>query len=84
MKMNKTIPAAIASVLLLASAPALAGSCPKDMKAIDAKLQGDHGLSESQMKIVMELRAEGEKLHKAGKHHASVAALHRAMDMLDE
>jgi outer membrane lipoprotein-sorting protein len=83
MKMNKSIPAIIASVVLFASAPALASSCPKDMKAIDAKLQGEHSLSASQMQTVKELRKEGEALHKAGRHAESMAALHSALEMLD-
>ena len=66
----------------LASGTAFAYECPKDWKAIDAKLAENPQLSQKDMKAVEELRAVGEQLHKDGKHHASVAVLHRAMEIL--
>lgn len=70
-------------ILMLAiSLPVFAGSCPKDMKKIDAALAGNPSVSASDMTRVKELRASGEALHKAGKHADSVADLHEAMKLL--
>lgn len=74
---------AMGLVALLLSAPAFAFHCPKDMKAIDAALEKDPQLSESQLATVKELRAEGERLHEAGNHQASVDTLAKALDILD-
>ena len=61
---------------------AFAGSCPKDMAEIDAALAKSPALSADQMSEVTKLRAEGEALHKAGKHKESVDALHKAKGIL--
>jgi hypothetical protein len=68
--------------LALASATAFAFHCPKDMKAIDAALAKNPSLSAQQMSQVKQYRAEGEALHKAGKHQASVDTLAKAMKIL--
>ena len=68
--------------LALASSGALAFHCPKDMKAIDEALAKNPKLSEAQMSDVKKYRAEGETLHKAGKHQESVDTLAKAMKML--
>ena len=62
--------------------PAFAGSCPKDMAEIDAALAKSPALSADQMAEVTKLRAEGEALHKAGKHQESVDTLHKAKELL--
>lgn len=67
--------------LAFASTSALAFHCPKDMKAIDAALPKAN-LSADQMAEVKKLRAEGEALHKAGKHQESVDTLAKAMNIL--
>ena len=67
--------------LLLAGA-AWANSCPTQMKAIDAKLQTNPQLSKADADKVAQLRAEGERLHKAGKHAESEAALGEAKKIL--
>ena len=67
--------------LALASSAAFASSCPKEMKAIDAALPNAK-LSSAQMSEVKKLRAEGEELHKAGKHPDSMAALGKAKGIL--
>ena len=72
---------AVAMSLALASGVAFANSCPKEMKAIDDALPKAK-LSEAQMKEVKQLRADGEKLHKDGKHSESMAALGKAKKML--
>ncbi|HXF67932.1 MAG TPA: hypothetical protein VNK67_14695 [Burkholderiales bacterium] len=71
----------VALGLALASGTAFAFSCPKEMKAIDAALPGAK-LAEAQMTEVKNLRAEGEKLHKEGKHKESMEALAKAKKIL--
>ena len=71
----------VAISLALASSVALANSCPREMKAIDAALPKAK-LSEKQMAEVKKLRADGEQLHKDGKHSDSMAALGKAKKIL--
>jgi len=52
------------------------------MKKIDEALAKNPQLSAEQMADVKKLRAEGEALHKAGKHQESVDTLAKAMKML--
>ena len=70
------------STLLLVSASAFAMHCPADMKKIDEALSKNPTLSEAQMSEVKKLRADGETLHKAGKHQESVDTLGKAMKIL--
>ena len=70
------------STLLLVSASAFAMHCPADMKKIDEALSKNPALSETQMSEVKKLRADGESLHKAGKHQESVDTLGKAMKIL--
>jgi hypothetical protein len=67
---------------LLAAAPALAFHCPADMAQIDAALAKNPKLSAQDMAEVKKLRAEGETLHKAGKHQESVDTLAKAKKIL--
>ena len=73
---------AMAVALLFASATAFAFHCPKDMKEIDDALAKKPKLTEAQMKEVTKLRADGEALHKAGKHQESVDKLAKAKTIL--
>lgn len=73
----------IATALLLASSTALAFHCPADMKKIDDAMAKSPKLSAAQMADVKKFRAEGETLHKAGKHQESVDTLAKAMKILD-
>jgi hypothetical protein len=75
--------AALFSALMLASASAFAFHCPADMKKIDAALANNPKLSAQQMGEVKKYRADGETLHKAGKHQESVDTLAKAMKILD-
>lgn len=68
-------------VVLLAASPAWAHNCPNEMKAIDARLPSAT-LSKEAAAEVAKLRAEGETLHKAGKHTESMAALGKAKKLL--
>jgi len=72
---------AVASALALTSTLAFAHRCPAEMKAIDAALPKAK-LTEAQMGEVKKLRADGETLHKAGKHTESTDALDKAKKML--
>jgi len=73
---------ALGIALLAFSAGALAFHCPADMKKIDAALAANPKLTQAQMAEVKKLRAEGEALHKAGKHQQSVDTLEKAMKIL--
>ena len=73
----------VAVSLALASGAALAFHCPADMKKIDAAMAKSPKLSEAQAAEVKKYRAEGEALHKAGKHQDSVDTLAKAMKILD-
>lgn len=81
--MNKLITAGIAAALFAASSSAFAFHCPADMKKIDEAMSKNPKLSAAQMADVKKFRAEGETLHKAGKHQDSVDTLAKAMKILD-
>ena len=70
------------AVLLAASLPAFAGSCPLDMKKIDAALADNPSISAADLERAKALRAEGEQLHKSGNHADSVARLREAEAIL--
>lgn len=72
----------IAAGLALASSTAFAFHCPKDMKAIDDAMAKNPKLSAAEMADVKKYRAEGETLHKAGKHQESIDTLAKAMKIL--
>jgi hypothetical protein len=81
--MSKLIASVLAAALVFASSSALAFHCPADMKKIDAAMAKNPKLSADQMAEVKKYRAEGETLHKAGKHQDSVNTLAKAMKILD-
>jgi hypothetical protein len=72
----------VASVFALTSSVAYAFSCPTHMKAIDAALAKNLTLTSAQMADVKKYRADGEKLHKDGKHTESLEALAKAEKIL--
>ncbi len=72
----------LSMVLALVTASALAGHCPMDMKQIDDALSANPQLSAEKLAEVKKLRAEGEALHKAGKHQESVTTLGKAKAIL--
>jgi hypothetical protein len=74
---------ALFAALALAAAPAFARHCPMDMKKIDAALAKNPGLSPAQLAEGKKQRAEGEALHKAGKHEESEKTLAKAMKTLN-
>jgi uncharacterized protein YneF (UPF0154 family) len=75
--------AVVAISLALASGAAIAFHCPADMKKIDEALAKNPKLTEAQMAEVKKQRADGEALHKAGKHQESVDTLAKAMKTLN-
>ena len=72
---------ALSIALALAASTAFAHNCPNEWKAIDAALPKAK-LNASQASEVKKLRADGESLHKAGKHNESMAALGKAKGIL--
>ena len=73
----------VAAGLALASASAFAFHCPADMKKIDEALAKNPTLTPAQLAEVKKQRADGEALHKAGKHQESVDTLAKAMKTLN-
>ena len=78
----KLRPLIAAAVLAISSTAAYAFHCPADMKKIDDALAKSPKISEAQMSEVKKHRAEGETLHKAGKHQESIDTLAKAMGIL--
>jgi hypothetical protein len=76
----RTLLAALAFAAV--SGSAFGAHCPMDMKAIDAALEKKPSLSAEQLAEVKKYRAEGEALHKAGKHKESVETLGKARQIL--
>ena len=72
----------LAAGALMASGAAFAFHCPADMKKIDEALAKNPTLTAEQMAEVKKLRADGEVLHKAGKHQESIDTLAKAMKIL--
>ena len=71
----------VTAALALSPVAAFAFSCPAMMAEIDAALPGA-SLSEEDRERVVELRAEGERLHGTGDHDGSEAALTEAKEIL--
>ena len=80
MKTKKHLVAGVFAALL--SSAAFAFHCPEEMKKIDAALSMKPTLGTEQMAQVKQLRAEGEALHKAGKHQEALDTLEKAKKML--
>jgi hypothetical protein len=68
---------------LFAAGTTFAFHCPQDMKKIDDAMAKNPKLTAAQTDEVKKYRAEGETLHKAGKHQESVDTLAKAMKILD-
>ena len=73
---------ALFAAAMLVAGTAFASHCPQEMKKIDEALGKNPKLLAMQMTEVKKYRAEGEALHKAGKHQASVNELAKAMGIL--
>ena len=68
---------------MFAAGTAFAFHCPQDMKKIDDAMAKNPKLTAAQTDEVKKYRAEGETLHKAGKHQESIDTLAKAMKILD-
>ena len=79
MKRNTVLMLMLAATLGAGSANA--GSCPLDMRKIDAAMAASK-LSMSDMEKVKALREEGERLHQSGNHADSMAVLDQAKQLL--
>jgi hypothetical protein len=73
----------LAAVLALTASAALAFHCPADMRKIDEAMAKNPKLTAAQAAEVKKARADGEALHKAGRHQESVDTLGRAMKILN-
>ena len=69
---------ALFATAMLFAGTAFAFHCPQEMKKIDDALAKNPNLTAAQMEQVKKDRADGEALHKAGKHQESLEALGRA------
>jgi hypothetical protein len=78
-----SIRAVVAAALFAFAGSALAFHCPADMKKIDEAMSKNPKLTDAQAAEVKKLRADGEALHKAGKHQESVDTLGKAMKILN-
>jgi hypothetical protein len=74
---------ALAAVLAFSTSAAFAFHCPADMRKIDEAMAKNPKLTAEQTAEVKKYRAEGETLHKAGKHQDSVDTLAKAMKILN-
>jgi hypothetical protein len=72
-----------AAIGLALASNAFAFHCPKEMKKIDEALAAGPALTAEQLAEVKRLRAEGEALHKQGKHQESLDALAKAEKILN-
>ncbi len=73
----------LTAALAFSASAALAFHCPADMKKIDEAMAKNPKLSAQQAAEVKKARADGEALHKAGKHKESVETLAKAMKILN-
>ena len=73
---------ALAVVLAFSTSAAFAFHCPADMRKIDEAMANNPKLTPEQTAEVKKYRAEGETLHKAGRHQDSVDTLAKAMKIL--
>ena len=69
---------ALFATALMFAGSAFAFHCPQEMKKIDDALAKSPTLTAAQMEQVKKDRAEGEALHKAGKHQESLDTLAKA------
>jgi hypothetical protein len=69
---------ALFAAAMLFAGSALAFHCPQEMKKIDDALAKNPKLTDAQMAQVKKDRADGEALHKAGKHQESLDTLAKA------
>lgn len=74
---------ALAALLAFTASTAFAFHCPMDMRKIDEAMAKNPPLTAQQAAEVKKYRAEGEALHKQGRHQESVDTLAKAMKILN-
>ncbi|HYL90307.1 MAG TPA: hypothetical protein VEU32_16260 [Burkholderiales bacterium] len=74
---------ALAALLAFTTSAAFAFHCPMDMRKIDEAMAKNPKLTAEQMAEVRKYRADGEALHKQGRHQESVDTLAKAMKILN-
>ena len=72
-----------AAAFVFVAGNAFAFHCPKEMKKIDDALAAQPNITAEQLAEVKSLRAEGEALHKQGKHQESLDTLEKAKKILN-
>ena len=78
----KILRTALVAATLFATGTAFAFHCPAEMKKIDDAMAKNPKLTTAQLDEVKKYRAEGEALHKAGKHQESLDTLGKAEKIL--
>jgi hypothetical protein len=73
---------ALFTATLFAAGAAFGFHCPQDMKKIDDAMAKNPKLTTAQLDEVKKYRAEGETLHKAGKHQEAIDTLEKAEKIL--
>jgi len=74
---------ALAALLAFTASTAFAFHCPMDMRKIDEAMAKNPKLTPEQAAEVKKYRADGEALHKQGRHQESVDTLAKAMKILN-
>ncbi len=72
----------VVALSVFLSSPVFAGQCPADMSKIDEALAAGPQISDEDLAMVKELRAQGEEQHNSGQHADSVATLAKAKELL--
>ena len=72
----------VVALTALLGSPVLAGQCPADMSKIDEALAAGPQISDEDLAMVKELRAQGEEQHSSGQHAESVETLGKAKALL--
>jgi hypothetical protein len=78
----KFVKTALFAATLFAAGSVFASHCPQEMKKIDEAMAKNPKLTAAQTDEVKKYRAEGEALHKAGKHQESLEVLGKAEKIL--
>tara|TARA_Y100001958_G_scaffold126737_1_gene94464 strand:- start:221 stop:463 length:243 start_codon:yes stop_codon:yes gene_type:complete len=70
-------------ILCFATVESYAGSCPGLIQKVDQTLSESKQISKQQFTEIKQLRDQGEKAHKSGKHKESEDLLKQALKLLE-
>ena len=70
-------------ILCFATVESYAGSCPGLIQKVDQTLSESKQISKQQFTEIKQLRDQGEKAHKSGKHKESEDLLKQALNLLE-